>query len=214
MSANRRGVVYFLIFGLLTVGLYGCERKVSSWYPFATPVNEDHGITTPEQRIKKLHELVKKAPTTTDPGQRESICQELAQEIRKEPDSIMRSEILRALGAYGGPTANAVLRLAVRDPDAEVRVIACDLWGKPATRTLRPCRCSPACLPATATATYAWQPPAAWATRTIRLWSGRWARSWTTPTPPCVFARCPPSASQPARTLAPTPATLFAGGST
>ena len=130
MIANRRGVVYFLIFGLLTVGLYGCERKLSSWNPFATPVNEDHGITTPEQRIKNLQELVKKAPTTTDPGQRESICQELAQEIRKEPDSIMRGEILRTLAAYGGPTADAVLRVAMRDPDADVRVIVCDLWGK------------------------------------------------------------------------------------
>ena len=68
--------------------------------------------------------------TTTDPGQRESICQELAQEIRKEPDSIIRSEILRTLAAYGGPTADAVLRVAVRDTDADVRVIVCNLWGK------------------------------------------------------------------------------------
>jgi len=119
-----------LIFGLLTAGLCGCERKLSSWDPFATPVNEDHGIPTPTQRIKSLHDLAKKAPETTDPGQRESICQELAQEIRKEPDSGLRSEILRTMAAYGGRTADAVLRVAVRDTDAEVRVIVCDLWGK------------------------------------------------------------------------------------
>ena len=130
MIANRRGVICLLIFGLLTAGLCGCERKMSSWYPFATPVVEDHGITTPEQRIKNLRELVKKAPQTTDPGQRESICQELAQEIRKEPDSIIRGEILRTLAAYGGTTADAVLRAAVKDTDADVRVIVCDLWGK------------------------------------------------------------------------------------
>ena len=114
MIANCRGVICLLICGLLTVGLCGCERKLSSWYPFATPVNEDHGITTPEQRMKNLQELVKKAPETKDPGQRESICQELAQEIRKEPDSILRGEILRTLAAYGGPTADAVLHVAVQ----------------------------------------------------------------------------------------------------
>lgn len=120
-----------LIFGLLTAGLCGCEQKLPSWYPFATPVVNDHGIVTPTQRIKSLQELAKKAPETTDPGQRESICRELEQEIRKGPDSGIRSEILRTLAAYGGPTANTVLRFAVKnDPDADVRVIVCNLWGK------------------------------------------------------------------------------------
>ena len=128
--ANRRGGICLLVFGLLTAGLCGCERKLASWYPFATPVNEDHGITTPEQRIKSLKELAKKAPETSDQGQRESICQELAQEIRKEPDSIIRGEILRTMAAYGGRMADTVLRVAVRDTDADVRVIVCDLWGK------------------------------------------------------------------------------------
>ncbi len=119
-----------LIFGLLTAGVCGCEQKLPSWYPFATPVTNDHGITTPTQRIKNLRELAKKAPETTDPGQRESICQELAQEIRKEPDSIIRGEILRTMAAYGGATADTVLRVAVKDTDADVRVIVCNLWGK------------------------------------------------------------------------------------
>ncbi len=130
MITNRRGVIYLLIFGLLTAGLCGCERKLGSWYPFASPAAEDHGITTPAQRVKNLQELAKKAPTTPDPGQRESICQELAQEIKKEVDANIRSEILRTLAAYGGPTADAVLRVAVRDTDVEVRVIVCNLWGK------------------------------------------------------------------------------------
>ena len=130
MIANRRAAIHLLMFALLTAGLCGCDRKMSSLNPFATSVNEDHGIATPEQRIRDLQELAKKAPETTDPGQRESICQELAQEIRKVPDSIIRGEILRTLAAYGGPTADAVLRFAVRDTDSDVRVIVCDLWGK------------------------------------------------------------------------------------
>ena len=43
---------------------------------------------------------------------------------------MVRSEILRALAAYGGPAAEPVLRVAVNDPDADVRVVACGLWGK------------------------------------------------------------------------------------
>jgi hypothetical protein len=129
MSANRRGVNHLLIFGLLTAGLCGCERKLPSWYPFSAPIANDHGITTPTQRKNNLQELTKKAPETTDPGQRESICQELAQEIRKEPDSNLRGEILRTLAAYGGPTANSVMHVAVKDPDVDVRVIVCGLWG-------------------------------------------------------------------------------------
>src|SRR5208283_314282 len=89
-----------------------------------------HGITTPTQRKKNLQELAKKAPETTDPGQRESICKELAQEIRKEPDSNIRGEILRTLAAYGGVTANSVLQAAVKDTDADVRIIVCNLWAK------------------------------------------------------------------------------------
>ena len=130
MIANRRDVICLLIFGLLTAGLCGCEQKLPSWYPFASPVVNDHGITTPTQRKKTLEELAKKAPETTDPGQRESICLELAQEIRREPDSNIRGEILRTLAAYGGKTANAVLRLAVKDTDTDVRIIVCTLWGK------------------------------------------------------------------------------------
>ena len=129
----KRTVIRLLIFGLLTAGLCGCDQKLPSWYPFASHVVDDHGIATPTERITNLQELAKKAPETTDPGQRESICQELAQQIRKEPDSIIRGEILNTLAAYGGPTADAVLSVAVKDPDADVRVIVCDCGASGAT---------------------------------------------------------------------------------
>jgi HEAT repeat protein len=77
-----------------------------------------------------LKELAQKAPTTPDPAQRETICRDLAQQIRREPDSLLRSEILRTLAAYGGDTATAVLHAAVRDTDTDVRKIVCDLWGR------------------------------------------------------------------------------------
>jgi hypothetical protein len=93
-------------------------------------VVNNHGIITPAERITVLREQAVQAPQVTDPRFREPICQDLAQQIRKEPDSIIRGEILKTLAAYGGPTAEAVLRVAVKDPDADVRIIVCNLWGK------------------------------------------------------------------------------------
>ncbi len=61
---------------------------------------------------------------------REAICRDLAQQIRKEPDSIIRGEILRTLAAYGGQTTAVVLHAAVKDTDADVRKLVCDLWGR------------------------------------------------------------------------------------
>jgi len=95
-----------------------------------TPPTVLPGVTSPSDRIKSLKELAQKAPTTTDQGIREMVCADLARQIYKEPDSIIRSEILRTLAAYGGVTASKVLHVAAKDPDADVRVIVCELWGR------------------------------------------------------------------------------------
>ncbi len=130
MSGNRCGTISVFIAGLLTLGLCGCDQKMPMWTGLGTPPAQLPGVDSPSDRIKKLRELSKKAPETTDPGQRESIARDLARQIRKEPDSILRGEILRTLAAYGGPTAAAVLHAAVKDTDADVRKIVCDLWGR------------------------------------------------------------------------------------
>jgi hypothetical protein len=132
--ANRRGVFCVLIFGLLTAGLSGCDQKLPSWSPFGSPAVNNHGIRTPIERVTILQELAAKAPQVTDPRQREAICQDLVMQLQNggkgEPDSIIRTEIIKTLAVYGGPTADAVLRKAVQDPDADLRVIVCGLWGK------------------------------------------------------------------------------------
>ena len=91
------------------------------------------------------------------------------------------------MAAYGGPTADAVLHVAVRDTDADVRVIVCDLWGKrsdaEAAQVLAGVLTSDS-------------------DRDVRMAAARglghphdpaavpahWARPWTTPTPPCGIA--------------------------
>ena len=130
MMANRSGVFYVLIFGLLTAGLCGCDRKLSSFDPFATPVAEEHGFTTPAERILSLQELRKKASKTTDPGERESICGNWRSRSARSPIRSFagRSFAPWRLTAVAPPMS--CLRAAVHDTDTDVRVIVCELWGR------------------------------------------------------------------------------------
>jgi hypothetical protein len=130
MPGYQRGTIWGFVFGLWAIGLCGCDEKMPVWTGLGTPPTKLQGVQSPVERIEALHELTKKAPNTPDPGQRETICRDLAQQIRKEPDSILRGEILRSMAAYGGPTADAVLHAATKDTDADVRKLVCDLWGR------------------------------------------------------------------------------------
>ena len=130
MPGTRRGTFWVFVLSLLPLGLCGCDEKMPMWTGLGTPPTVIPGIVSPVDRQIALQELAKKAPTTTDPGQREAICRDLAQQIRPERDSLIRGEILKTLAAYGGPTAGDVMHKAVGDPDADVRKLVCDLWGR------------------------------------------------------------------------------------
>jgi hypothetical protein len=130
MPGNQCGAIRVFVLGLLALGLCGCDEKMPMWTGLGTPPTRLPGVPSPVERMQSLQELAQKAPTTTDPGQREAICRDLAQQIRREPDSILRGEILRTMAAYGGVTATAVLHAAVKDTDADVRKLVCDLWGR------------------------------------------------------------------------------------
>jgi len=58
------------------------------------------------------------------------ISQQLAESIKTEKDPLIRIEIIRALGHYPGPAANAIMKAALSDSDLNVRVAACEAWGK------------------------------------------------------------------------------------
>lgn len=101
----------------------------SCWAPFRKQADDDLAdIPSPAKRIASLRELARNASRAT-PEQRQQVAAELVESIRTEEDPLIRAEIVRALGAYPGPAADAVLRAALSDPDAEVRVAACEIWG-------------------------------------------------------------------------------------
>ena len=114
---------------LLVGGGSGCNHSSPSWLPFSNPPEHLAGVPAPSERIANLRKLAEAAPKT-EPAPRELVAQDLARELQKEDDPILRAEILRALAAYGGPAADAMLRAALNDPDASVRDVVCTAWGK------------------------------------------------------------------------------------
>ena len=115
---------------LLAVGASGCADSKASWNPFAAKVEERiAGIPPPYERIAALRKTAKEAPGTT-PEQKQQIVADLSNQIRNEKDSLMRLEIIRTLGEFRVAEALPVLRAAVDDPDADVRVATCEAWGK------------------------------------------------------------------------------------
>jgi HEAT repeat protein len=88
------------------------------------------GVIPPAERTVALRKLAEEA-RSADAARKQKIAEDLAQQIRQEGDPLMRAEIVRTLGECPGPTADNILRAATGDPEADVRVAACEAWGKP-----------------------------------------------------------------------------------
>ncbi len=86
-------------------------------------------IKTPQDHMKELQELAKTAKKKS-PGEQQRITADLANEIKRESDPLMRRQILRTLVAYPTPVSNAILLAALGDSDAAVRALACECLGK------------------------------------------------------------------------------------
>jgi HEAT repeat protein len=109
----------------------GCAEKmqVPSWLPWGHHSQDLSGIPSPTERVENLRKLAKDA-AKTPPAQKLQVSQELSQEIQRQDDPLIRAEIVRTLAEYPGPATDQVLRAAVKDPDADVRLAACDTWAK------------------------------------------------------------------------------------
>jgi HEAT repeat protein len=118
---------------LLAVGTASCANRASG--PGGTPLaqapppQQIPGVTSPREQIANLKKLAEEAPKM-DQEQRARVAVELTQRIQKEADPVLRTEILRTLAVCGGPAADAVLRCALSDPDADIRALACGFCGQ------------------------------------------------------------------------------------
>jgi HEAT repeat protein len=128
--ANGRRTVWLLC-GLLAATLAGCADMdfLPAWFPFQGPVSDTiPGLVTPAERKAELQKL-SEASVSATAEEKARISQQLAESIRAEKDPSIRIEIIRALGRYPGPAADAILKAALGDADTHVRVVACEAWG-------------------------------------------------------------------------------------
>jgi hypothetical protein len=111
------------------LAVMGCANsQLPSWLPFRDKPDHLDGVPAPRDRIESLRKLTEKAESTP-PDQKATIAQDLVNQIQREEDPLIRAEIIRALARYPSPAGDAVLRAALNDPAADVRVIACGAWG-------------------------------------------------------------------------------------
>ena len=121
--------IWLVLCGLAALAATGCDM-LPTWMPFQEPPSDTMaGVVPPAERIAKLRTLSSEAAKAS-PDERLKISERLARSIRNERDPLIRLEIIRTLGNYPGPTADAVLKAALRDADGQVRIAACESWGR------------------------------------------------------------------------------------
>ena len=109
----------------------GCAEldTLSLWPLGGTTSDVVPGIPSPAERIATLRKIGQKA-AWAKPAEQERLSGELAAAYPDEPDPLIRGEMVRALGGYPTEAAAGVLRTALNDSDADVRITACKAWGK------------------------------------------------------------------------------------
>ncbi len=112
--------------------LAGCHEimDLPAWVPGGGPISDDlPGVVTPGQRMSRLRKLAEES-SWRNAADRQIIARDLAAAFHEETDEVLRAEIVRTLSKYPGPEAAQILRIAIQDSAAEVRLAACDGLGK------------------------------------------------------------------------------------
>jgi HEAT repeat protein len=123
--------ILLLLCGLAAVMVAGCADLdiLPSWMPFQGPASDQvPGVVAPSERIVEYRKLSDKAAQCSV-EERQRISQQLVASIRTEKDPLIRVEIIRVLGRYPDPVADAILKAALSDADTHVREAACEAWG-------------------------------------------------------------------------------------
>jgi hypothetical protein len=106
----------------LLVTVPGCQL-----WPFRD--NERTSIITPDMRAATIREFGPRARDASE-AEKLAMCEELAQQIRTEPDPICRRAIQETIAEFDVPLAGTVLLAGLNDDDRDVRTTCCRLLGK------------------------------------------------------------------------------------
>ena len=111
----------------------GCAQMAAWKMPWhdasrAERVKEKYGLTA-DQRVEEIEQLAATARREGGP-QEESFTTELVRTMLSEHDPRVRVKILEIAASFETPAGMSICRGALEDPDATVRMAACDVWGE------------------------------------------------------------------------------------
>ena len=118
---------------VMAASIVGCAQTAAWKMPWedssrADRVKEKYGLTA-DQRVEEVTELA--AAARREGGAREeAFTAELVRTMLAEHDPRVRVKILEVATTFETPSALSICRGALEDPDAMVRMAACDAWGE------------------------------------------------------------------------------------
>jgi hypothetical protein len=121
---------------VLVLSIAGCQAggwTGGSWaWPWSQKpaVETKSGILAPSEQTKRLRQLAKDGPARPADEQQRLVGL-LVESLQKQPDPLIRAEIVRTMAKFPTPAAGAAVRAALKDSEAEVRIAACELLGRP-----------------------------------------------------------------------------------
>ncbi len=98
----------------------------ASW-PFHA--KERTSILTPGMRVSSIQEMAARA-NDVDSAQQARLSEQLATQIRTEPDPLVRKAIQETIAEYSTPLAHDVLVAGLSDDDLDVRLACCLKLGE------------------------------------------------------------------------------------
>ncbi len=125
---NSRASWYVLAL-LISALCYGCAstEDLGTWWPWYVPDQSadlaKHGPIS-RQKIEQLEELRELGAPPAD------LHTSLADQLGSEADPMVRLEVVRTLAAYPSEQSRVIIAAALKDPDVDVRVTACEALGK------------------------------------------------------------------------------------
>ncbi len=136
IGSNRRSPVGLLLC-VAAGALAGCTtlEALSNWTAWTQ--QESAPLETPDQRVQRLKQLGAEAPWWPAERQR-ALAAQLAQQLAKEPDPLVRRQMVHTLGRLQGPESQAALHQALRDPEVQVQVEAVWAWARQGSQAALP----------------------------------------------------------------------------
>lgn len=130
MPGRHRKSLRVLVFCLLAAAAGGCATGGGSRFVwFGGRDQPEQVVVTPAQRIEDLRKMAKHAANST-PEEQQRVSATLADSLTKELDPLVRAQTVRTLSHYPTPAAEEGLTTALTDTDRDVRIAACEGWGR------------------------------------------------------------------------------------